>query len=1460
MARTKNNAPPTRCSARLGTNTNNPSASEDPSIAPPAPAPAPAPPPPPPQEVQLPVHPSDVQTKLNGQRAPKRKHQDNEPAIEEQQEHRSASGIDTSAGTTVHAQSGKKLPVRKSSSKAKKTKKIMPSKPAVASVNDEGTLVHIQNTVGGMNSPQASASLPSFGSLPAQPAHVVQGFIHRNVRQSSIPQAGRQEDSPPPVFVHCDEPAQSLSKPAPTFFGSVPAQSLSSDRTSVGERLLRLQSLMAQRNAALDQPLTPIQPLKAPKSDAATKEANQGSNSSFSLPVVSCGTSVETAHRAKRLKTAHRMQSDSPLKQATTHREATTLETSKNALLPARPLQPKPFTPLFPSPQVPQSSAPAEHTNLSGQEPSAGSSPPGTPPPCPTPPTTSLLPYQTASQDELPAPTDDVFLMVGRTHPDYPDYAFNSRVIGQVFPRPTGYTPTGFERFTTFWRQGMDVPLLIPPTHTTSGVITGHLPHVKKDWQDLHRFLARRRASTTVPVGSGDLPPSSPPPDSDASAIELPGPGSNASVIESPGSGSDFEDTQLELRQRGKRTSLSSPSSEEEIDELATPIPSKRTRNPHGKGKKSNIADEGKQQAEGGEGQHPDEPVELTHDERTSIFDLESRLSTFADGLNIEWYQVLEMVGIAYEPNGAPPPGAPQGHLPRAAYHPHRAHVFPLQPASHNIQESSRRQRKRQRQRTRSKSPLRTHFGSDEESEHQCSTPLQHSTTLGDAQQQSRRQQRKRRRLREASNSSRCISSERGQIGCQPSPPVRDSVDPPEPTTIPSGEQVTIDDAVRQVVELAQVFGVHPFELLRWGGVSDPDNDEQPQAPRRTRFGNPYTIFAQYRSIQCPRTKGMSIGQWQQETAADYKERYGHFKKDQLEQESQKWVKAVREHDLRTGDSHAVSRYNNSDSVKSFKKAINDLKNLARRIVKYGKDIHIVAAVYSTDSIAQQASTIISSDSCIPNYVKISKLSLREELDRLATFSRASAMGFLGSSRLEEPWVFGETSEVAQQDSNNTSAIPPTQSANSQCEGDDQPTPGCTSQALDKTAQARTQSPGYESPSSPNNQSVTISNDPQTHLDAFKAGLRITFPTGAGEKRTSVLGRDAGKAFNQVLDNCLRTRHRLRGWDSTVTPSPGDPGFDPNRLSVDVLSQFYKSVREGKQNIWLEEWTKDEKAISRSDREYERIPVVVDSNNKPLRYVHHCPSFLRKQVKSEVTSVVDNLTQNAPIINRARAQVNARKLADSFANVASQNSDPLADIRSLLTSIANLQNTGLPSTRPQGSAPQPSDSTLVPVDPPVGDAEEEKHLTLPVAGTALQEASLIASRILAHSHGLEGEGGFIPPNVKLACTHDLHQAQASIGVRDHLRWYPGLVIMLVDLQTVSNPTAVIGRQYHLGIVVVEEVHSGLVQDLTLYIPNRSLLLDQCRDLLRTSPCQFRVHPLFLHNSTPTFSVLWLHVW
>ncbi|KAH6901149.1 hypothetical protein BKA70DRAFT_1230593 [Coprinopsis sp. MPI-PUGE-AT-0042] len=1453
MARNKTNAPPTRRSVRLGGNTNNPSSSEDQSVPPPAP---------PAQDLLL-----DIHTTVYEQRAPKRKHQDNEPVVEKPQKPQSASVVDAQAHTASHAQGLKKAHARKES-KAKRAKKMTGPKPRVSSTNNEATPKLAHDTVGlnqsrSINSPQVSARLPSFGTLPVQPAHIAQGFIQHNVRHSpSVAQGVRQDSnsSPPPAFVHDIEPSQSFSKPAPTFFGSVPTEPITSDRISVGERLLRLQSSMVQRNTALDQPLTGQFLQRSPQQDVfsttqsnnLTEQTKQGSPASFSLPAVFRDSSFDTEHRAKRLKTVHPTQCDSPLKHATQHCVGSTMmESDPDAPSSTCPLQPKPFVPLIPSPDVSQASADRECTNTNDKEPSVALPPPITPPPFPTPPTNSLLPYRTALPRDLPAPTDKVFLMVGRTHPDYPDYAFNSRVIGRIFPRPAGYTPTGFECYTTFWRQGMVAPLLIPPTHTTSGVVTGHLPHVVKEWQNVHRFLANRRASNNT-VGLEYPPPSD---------------HSDASVIESPESGSDFEDTQLALRQRGKPTSLSPPSSEEETDKDAATTHSKRSNVLRDKGKDSNLPDkesskprEGKGKAKGqpslpsakglrrdeqealneivadlshlssltrlgifpmlsivgmyhpSAAQRPEEPDELTHDERTSIFDLESRLSAFADGLNIEWYQVLEMVGITYEPNRALPPGPP-------AYHPNRAHVSPPQPAPLNTQSSSRRQRKCQRQRTRSKSPHLTHFGSDEENELRLSPPFQHSSAPGDAQQQARQQKKKCQRLREASDSSRSTSPKRRKIACQP------SAHPPQPATAMSAGQATIDNTVRQVVELAQVFGVHPFELLRWGGVSDPElvNDGgQLQAPRGTRFGNPYTIFTQYRSIKSPCTEGMSIGQWQQETAAEYNERYSHFKKDRLEQESQKWVKAVLEHDLRTGQSHAVSRYKNNDSVKSFKKAINDVKNLARRIVKYGKDIHIVAAVYSTDSIAQQASTIVSSDS-FPY--------------------RASAMGFLGSSRLEEPWVFGEISEVAPQDSNNNAPIPAMQPADFQHEDSGQFSLNRTSQALNKTARDRPQAATRQlSPSSPHEQSITISNDPQTHLDAFNTGLSITFPTGAGEKKkflwkffrvvwnnmwASVLGRDTGKAFNQVLDNCLRTRHRLRGWDSTITPSPGDPGFDPNRLSVDFLSRFYEGVRAGKQIIWLEEWTADEKIISRSDREYERIPVVVDSNNKALRHVQHCPSFLRKQVKSEVTSVIDNLTQNAPIIDRARAQVNGRKLADSFANTASRNADPLADIRSLLTSIANSRDTGLPSSRPQSSLPQLNSSTSVLADPPVADVEEDDHfselhspgtpreapaitmlpataiaptigkigplrLTLPVAVTAPQRSGRISDHVLAHRRGLEGERGITPLNVNFVCRRDLHQRLAT---------------MVVDPHTDLTPTTGVGRQnWYQGITAVDEVH------------------------------------------------------
>ncbi|KAH6869854.1 hypothetical protein BKA70DRAFT_1242223 [Coprinopsis sp. MPI-PUGE-AT-0042] len=1322
MARNKNNAPPTRRSAQLGANTDNHSTPEGPSVPPPPP------PPPPPQDL------------------------DHQPAAEKPQP---AAGIDLSSSSAPKGRKGKKAPARKNLSKAKKTKELTP----LASGQDAPILDHNVAGING-NSVASVVAILWIASCTAS-------SCRRDGTSSPPPALGRRIE---PV-----QPAQPSSKPMPIFFGSVPAHPLPASHGSVGERLLRLRSLMAQTNVALAQPLGDQVPQRldqqdvflAPTSSTAPEEANSRPLTSFSLPTVSPSTPFDTErHHAKRLKTIHTAQFNSPLKHSTTRTiEPTTSELDHNAPSLALTLLPKQFNPLFPSPDVSKSPGLAEDTNSAAQEPLVTPSRAGSPPPCPTPPTNSLLPYRKALPHELPSPTSKVFLMVGRTHPKYPDYAFNSRVIGQVFPRPADYIPTGFERYTTFWTQGMGSPLLIPPTHTTSGVVTGHLPHVERDWRDVHQFLARCRARNNT-AGPGYLPPSSPPD------------GSDSSLIESSDSGSDFEDTQLALRERGKPTSLSPSSSETDMGEVAPPVPSKRTHSGRSKGQESLPLRQDVVKAKEGKGkskaqpsfprlnvlcrderdalneivadlshlssltnldtfqmlsvvgmyhpssaQLPEEPVELTHDERTSIFDLEARLSAFAAGLNIEWYQVLEMVDITYPSQRTIPPVATLTHVSQA-YHPNRSNVSLSQLAPLNPQPSSHQQKKRRRQRQRSKSPYCSSSGSDNEAEHQPPAPLQHPTAPQGAQQLSRRQ--KKRRRQQASMSSQCASPGRNELEPQPCPSTHHS-NPPQPTTASPADQVTIDDVVGKVVELAQTFSIHPFELLRWGGVSDPDptNDED-RPPRPTRFGNPYTIFAQYRSITHPRTDGMTIGQWQQETAADYKEQYGHLKKDQLERESQNWVKAVLDHDRRTGDSHAVSRYSNSDPVKSFKKAITDVKNLARRIVRYGKDIHIAAAVYSSDSVAQQASTVVASDSCIPGYIEINKLDLRGELDRLVTFSRASSMGFLGSSRLEEPWVFGASSESGGV-SNSTRANTSMQPGEPQRKIGGHIRLDSPSQASDKAMQPDSQATRQVSPPSPHADiSDAVSDDPQTHLDAFAAGLSITFPSGAGEKKkflrkffrvvwnnmwATVLGRDAGKAFNQLLDNCLRTRHRLRGWDSTVTPSPGDPGFDPNRLAVEFLSRFYKSFRSGKRSIWLEEWTAEteEKIISRSDREYERIPVVIDSNEKVLRRVQHCPTFLRNQVKSEVTVAIDNLTQKAPVIDRARAQVNARKLVDSFTNAAScqSQSDPLADIRSLLTSIAKPENAGLPSNQPQPS------STLASANRPVDNVAEDDHFSEP---------------------------------------------------------------------------------------------------------------------------------------------------
>jgi hypothetical protein len=413
-------------------------------------------------------------------------------------------------------------------------------------------------------------------------------------------------------------------------------------------------------------------------------------------------------------------------------------------------------------------------------------------------------------------------------------------------------------------------------------------------------------------------------------------------LVSLPVTASDFENTQLKRRQQGKATSLSPPSSEEETEAEAPPVQSKLVQSTQGKGKSSKAPDQDKNKGKEGKGkgkgkgkgqasipspnslhedeqqilnkmiadlshlsaltrltifqmlsvvglyhplaaQRPDEPAELTHDERTSIFDLESRLSTFAGSLNIEWYQVLEMVGITYESERSL--GQPSVQH-RQAYHPNRANVSP--PRLHHNNQSPPRQ-----------------------------------------EEAPNRRQKKHKRQKAISSRSTSLQGRDGR--CEPSTAVERSVKPPQPTGTISSGQSTINDVVQQVVELAEVFGVHPFELLRWGGVPDPEpvhDHDQLRAPRGTRFGNPYTIFTQYRSIEHPRTEGLSIGQWQQETAADYKERYGHLTKDQLEQESQKWIKIVLEHDLRTGDTHAISRYNNTDSVKSIKKAINDVKNL----------------------------------------------------------------------------------------------------------------------------------------------------------------------------------------------------------------------------------------------------------------------------------------------------------------------------------------------------------------------------------------------------------------------------------------------------------------------------------------------------------------------------------------------------
>jgi hypothetical protein len=110
-----------------------------------------------------------------------------------------------------------------------------------------------------LNCREALVSLPVFGSLPSQPADVVQGFIEHNVRRSPVSR-DKNTNSPPSPPKPLNDANQ--AKPAPAFFGSIPTQAVPGDRSSVGERLLRLHTLMAQRNAALDQPLSdqPSQP------------------------------------------------------------------------------------------------------------------------------------------------------------------------------------------------------------------------------------------------------------------------------------------------------------------------------------------------------------------------------------------------------------------------------------------------------------------------------------------------------------------------------------------------------------------------------------------------------------------------------------------------------------------------------------------------------------------------------------------------------------------------------------------------------------------------------------------------------------------------------------------------------------------------------------------------------------------------------------------------------------------------------------------------------------------------------------------------------------------------------------------------------------------------------------------------------------------------------------------------
>jgi hypothetical protein len=237
-----------------------------------------------------------------------------------------------------------------------------------------------------------------------------------------------------------------------------------------------------------------------------------------------CRSLTSTQHCDKRLKLIHDGQSNSLSKHVTP------------SLAPQReqisvvPSQPKPFTPLFSPPASLQPSAAVQPMQLAAEYPPMAQSPSMSPPPLPTPPMDSLLPYQTASPSELPAPTEEVFLMVRHTHPDYNEHSFYSCVSGRVISQPADYIPTGFKHYTLFWRSGMDAPLLIPNTHTTTGVVTGHLPHVEQDWRDVHRFLARRLARTAQ-AGVGYLPPSSPPEYSDASTVESP---DSASVANAP--------------------------------------------------------------------------------------------------------------------------------------------------------------------------------------------------------------------------------------------------------------------------------------------------------------------------------------------------------------------------------------------------------------------------------------------------------------------------------------------------------------------------------------------------------------------------------------------------------------------------------------------------------------------------------------------------------------------------------------------------------------------------------------------------------------------------------------------------------------------------------------------------------------------------------------------------------------